>query len=59
VISPNAPEDPWERAKVAAALRKVAGEAAARRIIAFELRKKLGRFYVLWGASPWRPARHW
>jgi len=29
VISPNAPEDPWERAKVAAALREAAGEAAA------------------------------
>jgi hypothetical protein len=29
VISPNAPEDPWERAEVAAALREAAGEAAA------------------------------
>jgi predicted nucleotidyltransferase len=28
VISPNAPEDPWERARVAAALREAAGEAA-------------------------------
>ena len=29
VISPNAPEDPWERAKVAAALKEAAGEVAA------------------------------
>ena len=29
MISPNAPEDPWERAKVAAALREAGGEAAA------------------------------
>jgi Predicted nucleotidyltransferases len=29
VVSPNAPEDAWKRAEVAAALRKAAGEAAA------------------------------
>jgi predicted nucleotidyltransferase len=28
VISPSAPEDPWERARVALALREAAGEAA-------------------------------
>jgi hypothetical protein len=35
-------------------LRRVVseGEAAARRIIAIELRKKLGRFYILWGSFP-------
>jgi hypothetical protein len=35
-------------------LRRVVseGEAAARRIIAAELRKTLGRFYILWGSFP-------
>jgi hypothetical protein len=35
-------------------LRRVVseGEAAARRIIAIELRKMLGRFYILWGSFP-------